>query len=300
MKTTFLAIATLSLLGLFTACGPAADSSRDHSTIERLVVALEPDKDPDAMLADRKALKAYLSNALDMPVEVIVPLTSSVISEGLKNNSIDLAYLSSTATQRLMASNDMEILLANAIDGKASYLSYWLSLADKPYDSVEDLEGERIAFSSRTSTSGFLIPVWDLYTKGLVTLEDGPEGFFGAGNVHYGVGYVSAVERVLDGSAEAAAVSYYVYEKDKHLTPDQRQRLKVVDDQGPVPTHVLTIRGNLNNALKDRVRKAFLEMNEKAADLRDRLFGAPLVEVDPEVHLEVTRQALETIEKMRL
>jgi len=290
----FLPAISLFLLG----CGPKDPKSDAESGLSSIVIALEPDKDPDAMIADRESLEGFLSQAAGLKTEAIVPLSSTVINEGLKNGTIDVAYLSSTATARLMRSGAVEILLASKVDGETSYLSYWLALKEKPYASIQDLAGKRIAFSSRTSTSGFLIPSWDLYKQGLITLETGPEGFFGEGNVYYGVGYVSAAERVLNGSAEAAAVSYYVLEQDKHLSLEQRAQLKVVDTQGPVPSHVIVVRASLSPEAKAKLREAFLSMNDEGVELRDRIFGGPLVAVDADTHLAVTFEALEVIEQM--
>lgn len=288
----------LPALGLLVACDGPADKEAENPA--NLVVALEPDKNPDAMLADQRALQQYLTNETGMESEIIVPLTSTVITEGLKNGTIDFAYLSATATARLMRTADIEILLATEIDGQPFYQSYWLARQDAPYDSVADLRGQPIAFASRTSTSGFIVPVYDLFQSGHLKPGDSPEDYFGEGNVAFGVGYVSAVNRVLDGSAEAAAVSYYVFEEDKHLTAEQRARLKVVDDQGPVPTHVIVVRANLAQEVKQRAREAFTALNQGNTDLRDRLFGAPLIEVDPEAHIAPIREALQLVEQMRL
>ena len=95
----------------------------------------------------------------------------------------------------------------------AYYYSVWLSLMDRPYKDISDLKGKSVAFSSRTSTSGYLIPSWDLIKKGLVPEGGSLKSFFGEDNIFYGTGYVTAVEQFLEGKAEAAAVSYYVYEK---------------------------------------------------------------------------------------
>ena len=234
-----------------------------------------------------------------MPVEAMVPMSSAVIYEGLRNGSVDVAYLSATAAAKLAENDIIEILLAELIDGVPSYQSYWITLKDAPYQSVEDLRGQAIAFSSRTSTSGFLIPVWDLYKKGLITLEAGPEGFFGEGNVFYGVGYVSAAERVLSGAAEAAAVSYYVLDKDKHLSEEQRAQLRMLDSQGPVPSHVVVVRKGLKLETKQAVANALLGMNTDAVALRDRIFGAPLAIADSETHLNTTREALDVSRTMQ-
>lgn len=264
-----------------------------QGSLQKVVIALKPDKDPDTMMEERKTLSDFLSKQLGKPVEVIVPLSSSVITEGFANGTVDLGYLSATDMVAARNRKVAEILLAGEMDGKNSYQSYWLALKDKPYDSVEDLKGKPVAFASRTSTSGYLIPVWDLKQKGLLK-EPNPEAYFGQGNCFYGTGYVSAVERVLDGQAEAAAVSYYVLEKDKHLTVEQRGKLKKVAEQGPVPTHVIAIRSTISEADRAAIRKALEAFNEGPnTELRDKLFTSKLVEVNPEEHLRSIREALD-------
>lgn len=291
---------TLSSICIFLlVLGCAPDDSASTDSPEKIVIALEPDKDPDAMLEDRRAIEAYLSESIDKPVEAIVPMSSAVIYEGLQNGSIDIAYLSSTAAAKLIESGTIDILLAELIEGEPFYESYWIGLKDAPYQSIADLEGEPIAFSSRTSTSGFLIPTWDLYKQGLIDLDNGPAGFFGENNVFYGTGYVSAAERVLSGAAEAAAVSYYVLDEDKHLTAAQRERLRVIDTQGPVPSHVVVVRNALNAPDRAALRESFLEMNTQSIELRDRIFGAELAPADATTHLKTSLEALELMQTMQ-
>jgi phosphonate transport system substrate-binding protein len=283
---------TLLLFALATAVA-LSSPARAEVGLQKVVVALKPDKDPDQMLQERKTLSDFLSKKLGRPVEVIVPLSSSVIIEGFANGTVDLGYLSATDMVVAQKKNAGQILLAGEIDGRNSYQSYWLALKEKPYSKVEDLKGKQVAFASKTSTSGYLIPVWDLKRKGFLTKPD-PEEFFGKGNLFYGTGYVSAVERVLNGQAEAAAVSYYVLDKDKHLTVEQRAKLKKVAEQGPVPTHVIAIRSSISEADREMLRKALETMNEKENEpLRDKLFTSKLVPVNAEEHLRSIREALD-------
>lgn len=261
-------------------------------SLSKVVVALKPDKDPDAMIAERAQLSQYLSKQLGKPVEVIVPLSSAVILEGLGNGTIDLAYLAATDMLNAMKEQTATVLLAGEIDGKTSYQSYWITLKEKPYQSVDDLKGKSIAFSSKTSTSGYVIPLWDLRQRNLISDSGKAEEFFGAGNVWFGSGYVSAVERVLHGDAEAAAVSYYVLDKDKHLTAEQRQKLRRLAEQGPVPTHVVAIRSQISDADRAALRNALLSMDRENPGLRDRVFTSRLVEVDPAAHLGALKESI--------
>ena len=274
----------------------SADGTNSNlQTAQKLVVALKPDKNPDQMIEERETLQKFLSEKLSRPVEVIIPLSAAVINEGFANGTIDLGYLSATD---LINAKAAELLLVGEINGKTTYKSYWLALKEKPYQSVEDLRGKPIAFSSKTSTSGFVIPLWDLRRKNLVSDKNDPEEFFGKGNVFYGTGYVSAAERVLIGDAEAAAVSYYVLDEDKHLSAEQRGKLKKVAEQGDVPTHIIAVRSSLSDAEKANLKRAILTLNDSGNEqLRDKLFTSKLVETDQEKHLAPMREALTVVPK---
>jgi len=267
-------------------------------SLKKMVVALKPDKNPAQMITEKRNLSDCLQGYLNRKIEVIIPLSSAVIIEGFANGTIDIGYLSATGASKAIEKGVADVLLVGEIDGKPYYMSYWVALKDSPYTCVEDLRGKPIAFSSRTSTSGFIIPTWDLYKKDLIGLTEHPEHFFGKGNIYYGVGYVSAVNRVIEGLAEAAAVSYYVLDKDKHLSLDARSRLKMISSQGPVPSHTIAIRKSI--IFKDRslIKTAFLALNKDHPDLRDRVFTSKLIEVDADAHLAPIREALNFVSHM--
>lgn len=272
----------------------ATPAKLESKSLPSLVIAIKPDKNPDAMVTERKSLESVLSKLLSQPVRVIVPLSSAVILEGLSNGSIDLAFLGSLDMILAKRQKIARTLLAVEIDGRNSYESYWVSLKDKPYKSIADLKGKPIAFASHTSTSGRLIPEAALIKRGFIKQGESPEVFFHKGNVWYGTGYVSAIERVLQGQAEAAAVSDYVMLKDKHLTNEQRARLKVIDRQGPVPTHVIAIRSKIDDKQMQSIKRALLKLNDEPhRTLRDKVFTSSLTEVQEDQHLKSTEEAMQ-------
>lgn len=264
-----------------------------------LVVALKPDKNPEVLRAEKAQLEEFLRGRLSRPVEVIIPLSATVILEGFANGTIDLGYLSATDLVNARGRGVATLLLAGEYpDGRAAYDSYWVVKQAAPYQSIADLRGKPVAFASRTSTSGFVVPLMDLQKRGLLGEDADPAGFFGAGNVFYGVGYVSAIERVLAGEAEAAAISYYVLDGDKHLTVEQRGQLRRLQSQGPVPSHVLAVRSSLAVSERDVLRAALLALNEPAyAELRDQLFTTKLVPADAEAHVADLAKGIELAKK---
>jgi phosphonate transport system substrate-binding protein len=293
-KVNLLKLVVVSgLISFLIGCGAnqtATNQNANQSTAKKVVIALKPDKNPDQMQQERENLQKFLSEKVGRPVEVIIPLSAAVINEGFANGTIDIGYLSAND---LINAKDAELLLVGEINGKTTYKSYWLALKDKPYTKVEDLKGKPIAFASKTSTSGFIIPLWDLRRKNLVSDKNDSEEFFGKGNIFFGTGYVSAVERVLNGEAEAAAVSYYVLDENKHLSDEQRAKLKKVAEQGDVPTHIIAVRKSLSADEKANLKKSVLTLNDgNNATLRDKLFTSKLVEAEQEKHLAPLKEAL--------
>tara|TARA_B100001123_G_C15317980_1_gene1026883 strand:- start:2265 stop:3272 length:1008 start_codon:yes stop_codon:yes gene_type:complete len=270
-------------------------------SLPKLKLALKANKNPEKMLEEKEKLATYLKEKLNREVEVIVPTSSAIILEGFANGTIDLGYLSSTDAAKNAEADTASILLIHLKNGKPHYDSVWLSLKEKDYDSIEDLKGKPVAFASPTSTSGFLIPVRDLHEKKLIGVDiGGLEDFFS--KTIFGTGYVTAVEKVLSGEAEAAAVSDYVFLGEKYLDEGQKAKLKIVQKQGPVPSHTICYRKSLSDSDRDILKATLLAMNDGDPVLRDKVFNGKLVEVDEEEHLKVTREALaiaEDLEKFR-
>jgi len=250
------------------------------------------------MLSEKEALEKHLSAKLNRTVEVLIPSDSSVVVESFRNGTLDLGYLSSTDAARNLDQETASILLIHLKNGKPHYQSVWLSLKEKSYQSISELADKPVAFASRSSTSGYLIPAWDLAQKGHIGPDRSLTDFFS--EVLYGTGYVSAVEKVLSGEVEVAAVSDYVFNGDnKYLSDEQKSRLRIVQQQGPVPSHTLCIRSSISREDAAIIEAALLDMNHESPALRDQVFNGELVKVEPNEHLRVTREAIEVQKSLK-
>jgi phosphonate transport system substrate-binding protein len=264
---------------------PQSDVPSELS-LKKVVIALKANKNPEKMLAEKEFLEAYLSKKLSREVEAF------------RNGTLDLGYLSSTDAARNLDQQTASVLLIHLKNGLPNYQSIWLSLKNKGYQTVEELSNKPVAFASRSSTSGYLIPVWDMAKRKLVGPNTALTDFFSL--VIYGTGYVSAVEKVLSGEVEAAAVSDYVFTGDnKYLSDAQKARLRIVQKQGPVPSHTLCVRTSLSQSDTAILRDALLSMNQENPTLRDQVFNGELTEVDETEHLRVTREAIETQKNLK-
>ncbi len=309
-------IISVFLVAMLWSCTqPNDNGSKDSSasstklfSVNSINIALKPNKNVQAQRQDEKKLGDALSKRIGIPVKITTPSNKSIIEAGLANKTIDLGYVSSSDAISFADNDVAEILVAGQHTGVNAqgdpyegpfYFSVWLSLKDKDYKSIADLKGKKVAFSSRTSTSGYLIPSWDLIKKGHVAEGGALESFFGEGQIYFGTGYVSAVEQVLEGKAEAAAVSYYVYEKDKHLTVEQRNKLKIVQRQGPVASHTFCVRSSLPLEDRNALKEALIQLVNEEPSLCESLFGGTLVSVDPIAHLKAPREAKEKVSTLK-
>ena len=275
------------------------EENRSELSLKKLVIALKANKQPASMLIEKQDLQVYLSQKLNRPVEILIPTDSSIVVESFRNGTLDIGYLSSTDAARNVGQETASVLLVHLKNGKSHYQSVWLTKKEKSYQSVSDLQGKPVAFASRSSTSGYLIPTWDMMKKGLVGAEKSLTDYFSL--TLYGTGYVSAVEKVLSGEVEAAAVSDYVFKgNNKYLDDAQKVKLRIIQEQGPVPAHTLCIRSTMSSNDRRILKKALLEMNQENPALRDRIFNGKLIEVDEDEHLKVTREALLLQETLKL
>jgi ABC-type phosphate/phosphonate transport system substrate-binding protein len=61
-----------------------------------------------------------------------------------------------------------------------------------------------------------------------------------------------------------------------------------------VPTHVISIRGDLSDDLKARVKAALLKLSREHGELLEDVYGtASFVEVDEQAHVAASVEALE-------
>ena len=288
----------------FSSCGTEAEHQLpqeikpDELSLQKVIIALKANKSPEKMLAEKQELEKFLVNKLKREVEVIIPTESATVVESFRNGTLDLGYLSSTDAARNLDQETASILLVHLKNGQPHYQSVWLTLKDKLYKSINDLKNKPVAFASRSSTSGYLIPTLDQFKRGLVGENRSLTDFFS--QTIYGNGYVSAVEKVLSGEVEAAAVSDYVFSGDnKYLTDEQKDQLKVLQTQGPVPAHTLCIRSSISESDRKIFETVFLQFNQDAPSLRDRIFNGELIVVDQDEHLKVTRDALDFQKKLK-
>lgn len=280
-----------AVLGCGSAEEPAAASP--EGLPNPLILAFQPQENPEALAPDAERLASYLAEALGTPTEVYLPTTYAAVVEALRAGHAHVGYLSGWPYLVAHREAGAELIVAEARDGEPFYDSQWYVRADGDVRELADLRGRAVAFPSPTSTSGYLFPIARVVEEGLLETGEDPKAFFG--EIVFAGGYQQALQALVHGSVEAAAASDYAFEL--YLDEAQRAQVRVLERQGPVPTHGIAVRGDLSEEGKERIRDALLSLNEAPhRELLRSVYGAErLVARSHEEHVGALEQALDRV-----
>ena len=280
----------------FPSCGEdtkdgSASGSAKELSLKKVIVALKATDHPEKLLGVKDELENFLSEKMKRVVEITIPTSSASVTESFRTGKIDIGYLSPTDAARNLELGTASVLLARTENGNPNYKSIWVCKKESEYSSVADLKGKPVAFASRSSEPGYLIPAWDLANRKLIGPGVALTDYFA--QVLYCNGDASAAGKVLSGEAEAAAIAGYALQGGAEaLSEGQQTQLKIFQEQGPVATDVLCVRSSLSLADRKLLEEAFLSMNAENPELCNRAFRGKLEVVDEREHLKVILDAI--------
>ncbi|MCY7337892.1 MAG: phosphate/phosphite/phosphonate ABC transporter substrate-binding protein [Chamaesiphon sp.] len=248
---------------------------------------------------DANAVAAFISQEIGRPVEAIVSDETAAV-EALRANKVDVAFLSSRPAIKAQQLANAGLYLAEVrsnYSGGHTYKSIFVVPSDSPLTSgtskstLEQLKGKRIAFTSPTSGSGFIFPVGTLVNNGLVPNRDRLTGFFG--QVAYGGDYSKALQAVLRGQADVAAVSEYAL-AEPYITTAESKKLRILYSTPGVPAHGVAIDDSVAPADRVKLVNAMLLLNQpKNNKLLQNLYNSTkLVKVNGDSHLQPMRESM--------
>ncbi len=251
-------------IGDLTANGQIRSTERVDPEV--LVLGFLPSARAEEILPDAKRLGDFLSQRMGRPVEVLVPTAYAPLIEGLRFGHIHAAFLDSGAGWIAHRRTGAEVILAEVKDSATYYYADAFVRDDSPLNSIEESLGKRVAFTSRTGSSGFLMPIGTMIANGLIEpagnelldLEAALSRSF-ASTIEAG-GYQQALQAVIDGRADVAFGAHDAPER--FLTPAQQGRVRMLHRFGKSPSHAVMVAGELAPDVTATLRDAMLALNE--------------------------------------
>ena len=227
---------------------------RDPATLR---VALLPDENATTLIQNAQPLKAYLERTLNKKIELIVTTDYSSMIEAMRFGRIEVAYFGPfsyvLAKSRAPA---IEPFAVGVERGAPTYNSVLIANASGEVKALADIKGKPFAFGDQASTSSHLAPrAYLLKTAQLDGEKDYKPVFLGT--------HDAVARAVQAGQVPAGALSKPILDTliaKKIIDPSKIVQIGLSD---PIPNYPIVMQGNLTPALKESVRGAFLNMNDK-------------------------------------
>ena len=285
--------ATIVLL-FSAACGGAESSTP-------LVLGFLPSAQADSVLPNAQKLADFLSERIGRPVEVVVPSTYEPLIEGFRFNRIDVAFLDGGPAWIAHKRTGAEVILAETNKGAAFYWAEAFTKVGSGITSIDQLAGKRLAFTSRTGSSGFLMPIGTLVAEGRLPVEgDGLDALERALQATYrstidAGGYQQALKAVLDGRADVAFGGHDV--PLRFLNADEQTQIVSFHRFGRIPSHSILVASTMDSTTRARVRDAFLALNDSThIHLLTSIYGVDgVIPANTEDHLGDFGRALSAL-----
>ena len=125
---------------------------------DTLIFAFQKRKNPADLQASVTKMAEALSKQLGTKVEILVPTSYSASVQGLISNKVHVAYMDSLPYVLAKKETAVEIIAVEKRNGRTDYDSLIIVKKDSPVKTLHDLQGKKMAFTSQTSTSGYLMP----------------------------------------------------------------------------------------------------------------------------------------------
>lgn len=129
-------------------------------------------------LTNFACFKEGLSKVLGVPVELYPASDYAGVMQGLLGDTLEAGGLGASGFAGIYIQDPdavEPVVTQKQTDGSTGYYSVLYVRSDSPYKSVADLKGKSLAYADPNSTSGYLVPAFEMKRAGY-----DPQSFFGS------------------------------------------------------------------------------------------------------------------------
>jgi phosphonate transport system substrate-binding protein len=211
-------------------------------------------------LRNNDCLRVALEERLGVPVEMFPAPDYAGVMQGLLADQLDYAALGASAYAGIyLQDNDAvePVFVSAEADGSTGYYAVMYARSDSDITSLEDMAGRSLAYADANSTSGYLVPRFELSRQGITDDYFSTTGFGG--------GHEQAVIAVLEGQYDAGVtwVSGVGDPAEGYTRGNLRRMidngllnmsdLRIIWQSGLIPNGPVVLRQDLPQEVKDIV-----------------------------------------------
>ena len=251
---------------------------------ERIVVAVLPDQDADALRAIHAPLLDHLAESTGLDFDLVVPDDYADMVERWVAGEFHMGWFGALTYLQARERAGATPLAMRDVDLR--FRSVFLVAADSDAMRVEDLEGARLSFGSNSSTSGHLMPRHFLGLR-----EITPEEFFG--EVQFAGSHDAAAGRVQDGVADVAAVNGQIAARMFADGSLDSTRVRILWETPPYHDYLWAVRSDLPEDVAAAILDGLIRLDPGSAADRAIIEGYGAVGFVPA--MDVDFQLLESV-----
>ena len=232
----------------------------DAKELEVLRWVLIPAEEAALELELFKPIGEYLEKELGIPVKMTVCSDYTAVVQAIKFGHADMARFGPFNYVLATTQTEVEALVRGVkkSTGKDAYYSLIITQRYNDIQRLEDLKGRTFAFVDPASCSGGLVPRTELL-KAEINPDVDLKRTYDAGS--HGAVIVAVRENKVDAGAVADNRFWDAIEKGV-ITESE---LVVIHRSKPICNSPIAIRKDLSQELKERIRKAFIDMPKDLA-----------------------------------
>jgi phosphonate transport system substrate-binding protein len=228
-----------------------------ESTVKNeLKISFIPVESTEEIAKRYQKIVDYLSKELNMKVTPYVANDYSAVIEAMRAKHVDVAWFGPFSYILAAKEADAEAFV-NPINesGQDVYYCYFITHKDSGIKSIQDLKGKTFTFGDPASTSGHLIPRYILTKAGLDPDKDMKTQFSG--------GHDATALAVKNKKVDAGAMASEIYDRLVNKKMISTDEVIVFFKSDPLPLDPWAYRKDLPQEIKDKVKKALLEIDKK-------------------------------------
>jgi phosphonate transport system substrate-binding protein len=252
MKAGELALSLFLVTLLVFVEAPLSQESGNKAVVAKLRVGVLPDVSHEVIQKRNLALFQYLTEETGINIQYIKVDKYNDLLEAFHEKNIDLAWFGGYTFAKAHLQDKAIPLVMRDVDLK--FTSYFLVKANHPANSISDFKNKVLAFGSRFSTSGYLMPRYFLSQENII-----PEKFFS--EIRYSGKHDTTVKWVRDGTVDLGVANSKVTHKILNESVFTQNEIRVLWETPKYSNYVWAAHPSVDRPTLIKIRDAFLRLS---------------------------------------
>ena len=243
----------------------SCDGEPPTRNIDVIRIGILPDQSGNRSVNKYARIFERIEKQTGIKVDVILPSSYQALVQAFENGGLDMTYFGGVTFLTAHKNSGAVPLVMRDID--MVFRSYFLVRSAEIASGIKELQGKKLSFGSKLSTSGHLMPRYFMMQENLV-----PEVHFG--EVLYSGAHDTTALWVRDGKADIGAVNADVIDRMYAEGAIRKSQVRILVTTPPYPDYVWAIQAYVPQDLKIMIRDVFTKLSPSDKEDREILLVA--------------------------